>query len=351
MDKNVYQLLHDWGELYKNGVITEEEFAAKKKELLGGEKTKQSLPLNENIRVLSYDEQREIDLEYDLLFNKKSWFKKNKFWLFIAFFTIIVSVFLYYKLKRDNTEDIEIELKTNVPINDAKRTFLILENNKKIRLDKFPEGDDYVNTDIRDSAIRCLIDLDNDNIPELVTEYFTGGAHCCDVSDIFIKLSDNTYKRVFSYNGSIALRSKTLGLYFYEDLGYFNTCYACGVEVKMPFNLSPEINLIFKNKSFEFAEKSATLNEGIEENLKTLKAKGIPNMTNDDFSQDDGTRKEYALNIVSYFFNTDRNLTKTKELFYSYYNHDDKNRIWNQLEEYLNAKNLSLKKSIKFKTD
>ncbi len=350
MEKNVYQILQDWHELLKSGVITDTEFAAKKKELLGGEKPIQKISKHEdNIRVLTVEEQAEMDAEYETLFNSKSWFQKNKLWLIIGFIIIVASSFLYYKLRPDNKEDIEIELKTNVPTNDAKRTFLILENNKKIRLDKFPEGDEYFNTDIRDSAIRCLIDLDNDNIPELVTEYFTGGAHCCDVSDIFIKLSDNTYKRVFSYDGSIALRNKTLGLYFYEDLGYFNTCYACGVEVKMPFNLSPEINLVFQNKSFEFAEKSATLNEGIEENLKTLKAKGIPDMN--DFSQDDGTRKEYALNIVSYFFNTDRNLTKTKELFYSYYNHDDKNRIWNELEEYLNGKNASLKKFIKFKTD
>jgi len=103
MEKNVYQILQDWHELLKSGVISDDEFAAKKKELLGGEKSKQSPSLNENIRVLSYDEQRELNLEYDLLFTKKSWFQKNKSWLIGLIIAILVGGSIWYYNEKLNT--------------------------------------------------------------------------------------------------------------------------------------------------------------------------------------------------------------------------------------------------------
>lgn len=104
MEKNVYQILQDWHELLKSGVISDDEFAAKKKELLDVEKTKKNSTLNDNIRVLSYEEQREHDMEYDLLFNNKSWLQKNKGWLIGLVIAIIAGISIWYFTKNSNSE-------------------------------------------------------------------------------------------------------------------------------------------------------------------------------------------------------------------------------------------------------
>lgn len=97
MEKNVYQILQDWHELLKSGVITEEEFAAKKNELLGGEK---KLPHQEEIYSLTNEEQAkniEADTLSKELFAKPKWYKQTKYWLgiFALFFTLIGSWCLF----------------------------------------------------------------------------------------------------------------------------------------------------------------------------------------------------------------------------------------------------------------
>lgn len=96
MEKNVYQILQDWHELLKSGVITDEEFATKKKELLGGEKSKKNLHIDDNVSVLTFEEQAQRDAEYELLFNSKSWFQKNKGWLIGLGIAIVVGIFILY---------------------------------------------------------------------------------------------------------------------------------------------------------------------------------------------------------------------------------------------------------------
>jgi len=98
MDKNIYQLLHDWGELLKSGAITEEEFAAKKKELLGTEQKKEkTIQTEEPVRVLTPEEQAQYDAEYDILFNNQTWFQKNKAWILsLVIMGILVIAILYF---------------------------------------------------------------------------------------------------------------------------------------------------------------------------------------------------------------------------------------------------------------
>lgn len=248
------------------------------------------------------------------------------------------------------------ELKTNISSKTAKEITLVLEDGKTVPLNKFPQyydndgGGELISLEenITDSAIRCLVDIDHDNNPELITQYFSGGAHCCDVSDIFTKVSENTYKRIGHYVGYISVDKNGLLLYFYEDLGYFNTCYACSIEseVKLPAEVPLAIKLELKNGAFAYAGKDDKLNEGVEANLKVLKARGIPKMQDE---MDDGTRKAFAYYIVAYYFNTDRDLAKTKELFMKYYNNADKDKIWKELEEYCVTKTSDVKKKISFR--
>jgi hypothetical protein len=49
----------------------------------------------------------------------------------------------------------------------------------------------------------------------------------------------------------------------------------------------------------------------------------------DDIAQDDGLRKEIALNLAVYFYSFGRNTEATRQLFYQYYKHPDARKVWN----------------------
>jgi len=117
MEKNVYQVLQDWHELLKSGVITEEEFAAKKNELLGGEKKEKKLsPQEEDIRILTQEEQAQIDVGYDALFNNKTWFQKNKGWVIGVSIAIMLGVAVFYFTSNSSTNihKINMDEKCNI---------------------------------------------------------------------------------------------------------------------------------------------------------------------------------------------------------------------------------------------
>jgi hypothetical protein len=108
MEKNVYQTLQDWHELLKAGVITDAEFAVKKKELLGGEKSTQKNS-QEDGRILTYEEQAQIDAEYNLtyeeLFAKPKWYKQCKYGLITSIILVIaVSTGIYFVHGASKTE-------------------------------------------------------------------------------------------------------------------------------------------------------------------------------------------------------------------------------------------------------
>jgi len=55
MEKNAYEIIQDWHELLKNGIISEDEFITKKKELLGNEEAKNA-NVETEILVESYSD-------------------------------------------------------------------------------------------------------------------------------------------------------------------------------------------------------------------------------------------------------------------------------------------------------
>ncbi len=255
--------------------------------------------------------------------------------------------------------DAAIELKTNISPAEAKAITVILDNGKEIALNKFPQADELskfpdgdvmgeINDHSRDSAIRSLIDIDHDNTLELVTQYIVLGTHQNYISDVFTRVSENKYKRILSYPSSISARTNSVSIYFFDDLVGFNTCFACGIDDELPYHDLRGINLELKNAAFQFAAKNDKMNQGLEQNLAALKKRGVAQMKD---GQDDGTRKEYAFNIVAYYFNNDRDLAKAKEAFEKYYDQPDKDKIWKELEKYILDKTQSLKKTIKFNTN
>src|SRR3974390_2530707 len=104
MKNNIYQLLQNWHELLQAGILTEEEFAEKKAELLnsGNEKaTANTIGKQPGIQqqvtpIRTEEEQAYIDAEYDRLFNNKSWFEKYRN-LIISFLIIaILGTIIWY---------------------------------------------------------------------------------------------------------------------------------------------------------------------------------------------------------------------------------------------------------------
>lgn len=89
MEENIYQILQDWHKLLKSGVITEEEFNAKKNELLGNIK-KPNEQDNHNLINKSVEETNvEYYPPYEEIFPKLKWYKQIKYWIGIFVLALI----------------------------------------------------------------------------------------------------------------------------------------------------------------------------------------------------------------------------------------------------------------------
>jgi hypothetical protein len=112
-----------------------------------------------------------------------------------------------------------------------------------------------------------------------------------------------------------------------------------------------QINLKYSGGNF-FLIHDSNLNNKIYKNLTYLKNRGIPNIENDnDYRKrdDDGTRKTFAGQIITYYYNNDQNLELTHSVFNMYFNSEDKNRMWISIKELINSinANIELSKAIK----
>lgn len=194
-------------------------------------------------------------------------------------------------------------------------------------------------------------DLDNDGIPELIVMYFSGGAHCCFQYDIFSNIGPNKYERVYTYTGgenAFQINNGIIKVSFYEQLGYFYTCYACYINEELPSkHFFPSYNLIYKNKTLHIDGPNDSILNVITKDLEFLKNREIPPLEGD-FEFDDGTRKAYASRIIAYYYNNMLDLKTTKELFYQTYLGSDRETIWEEIEAFINnSSNDNINDSIK----
>lgn len=167
-----------------------------------------------------------------------------------------------------------------------------------------------------------LTDIDNDGTPELLITYHTGGAHCCNVDHLFVLTEGGQFELVFSYIGGLYTSGNKLSLYYYQDIGYYHSCYGCTITDKLPRqDVNAEINTIFNKGKLTQAETNPQLNESIVINLAYLSSRGIPDL--DEEGWDDGSRKEIMLHMIAYHFNN-RDVEKTKALFDQYYTWSDR---------------------------
>lgn len=205
------------------------------------------------------------------------------------------------------------------------KVLLVLKNKKTIRLNTFLKTAD------RQFADHVLADLDNDGKKELLVSNFTGGAHCCDEIYIFKNSGLNKYQQVAKlFAGHTLITRNNEFIYsFVEHFGYFFTCYACTYDHTSdaaPIEVR-SIALRYSNGKIIIHPGNQELRSIINDNLGKLGEEPYQ-LLEDAIAQDNGLRKEMAMNLAVFYYSFGKNLTATQALFNKYYKHPDAKKVW-----------------------
>ena len=219
------------------------------------------------------------------------------------------------------------------PIHPDTKTFLVLPKGKVMTTAAFKKANDD-----EEYMKIGLTDLDHDGKKELLIYNYTGGAHCCDELYFFNKIGPNRYQLAAKTLGGVmcADDDNTFHYFFDQHFGYFFTCFACGIEDTTDEGVQPvhSIQLRYQKGKLAIVPGTTELKNLIVDNLAKLAE--MPYQPIDpDLGQDDGTRKEFAMNLAVYYFSFGKNLPATKLLFTKYYNHPDKTAVWNEFSKTL----------------
>ena len=180
-------------------------------------------------------------------------------------------------------------------------------------------------------AGHVLADLDQDGKKELLISNYTGGAHCCDEIYIFKNIAPNRYQHVAKfYAGNTSINTKNeFGYNFYEHFGYFFTCYACAytdTTDQAPIELHNILLKYIKGKVM-VVPGDKELRNSIMDNLGKLGEQPYEKPQNE-FAQDNGLRKEFAMNLAVFYYSYGRNIPETQKLFTKYYKYPDAKKVW-----------------------
>ena len=212
----------------------------------------------------------------------------------------------------------------NEKISSPASVRLVTKTNKIVSLPDFLKS-----TGIYADHVRA--DLDKDGKKELLISNYTGGAHCCDEIYIFKNIALNKYQyAVRFYAGSTTIMKNNEFIYnFYEQFGYFFTCYACvytDTSDEAPIQLHGIILTYNKGKMI-VAPGDKELRNSITDNLGKLGERPYQKLA-DDMAQDNGLRKEFAMNLAVFYYTFGRNLPETQNLFNKYYKYPDAKKVW-----------------------
>ncbi len=225
------------------------------------------------------------------------------------------------------------------PVQHPEKVMLILKNMKTVSLKSFLRSSD-ADTSMGSPPEQGFADLDNDGKKELVLYDYTGGAHCCDEFYIFKNIAPDKYQYVAkTFAGDVCINDKNEFIYsFYQQYGYFFTCFAC--EYDDTSDAAPRavdsIILKYNKGKVLVVPGDQELKNTITDNLGKLKEQPYQKLQ-DEADQDDGLRKEFALNLVVYYYSFGRNLVQTKALFDKYYKFPDAKKVWTDFVRILNG--------------
>jgi hypothetical protein len=183
-----------------------------------------------------------------------------------------------------------------------------------------------------------LVDLDKDGKNELLISNFTGGAHCCDELYVFRNTGPDRYQyvvKLFAGNACVA-QDYTISFRFYEQFGYFFSCYACAYTdttdaAPIPMEI---ISLRYANGKISVVPGDKELRSTIIDNLGKLSEQPYEKL-GDDISMDNGLRKEFALNLVVFYYSFGKNMVETQKLFNTFYKFPDAKVVWAEFVKHL----------------
>ena len=206
------------------------------------------------------------------------------------------------------------------------KTILVLKNSKTVSLAGFVKTNDAGS-----SSEQGFIDLDGDGKKELVISGFTGGAHCCDEIYVFRNIGPNKYQHVAKlFAGNTCITADNEFLYdFYEQFGYFFTCFACSYEDTSDTAPLPIHSIVLKYSKGRMilTALDKELKSKLNDNLAKLGEQPYEK-PEDNIAQDNGLRKEFAMNLAVYYYSFGRNLAETQRLFNKYYKYPDAKKVW-----------------------
>jgi hypothetical protein len=242
--------------------------------------------------------------------------------------TLILTLVCFRSFAQEDSADCYSKFfaRTEMPANPGK---IILTDRMKSTTLKALR--DKFNTEGLSYAQSGLIDLDTDGKKEMVVYIYSGGAHCCDGYTFYANTAPNKYTEVArTFGGSACFNSKNeLEYSFYENFGYFYTCYACALDDTTdtaPLNIQ-SVPLKYSKGKLLVVPGDKELKAAILDNLGKLSEKPFEKLE-DETSFDSGLRKAYALNLAVYYFSFGKNLLETQKLFNKYYRHPDAKKVW-----------------------
>jgi hypothetical protein len=212
-----------------------------------------------------------------------------------------------------------------IPTATMVKTLLITKAKKTVKLSNLMKSTDPVYADL------VLADLDNDGKKELLLSSYTGGAHCCDEIYIYKNIASNKYQHAAKlFAGHTVITGKREFIFsLHENFSYFFTCYACtytDTADEAPIDVS-RITLRYNKGKMMIVPSDSELKSIINDNLGKLGEQPYQKIDSD-LAQDEGLRKEFAMNLAAYYFSFGKNMLETQKLFNKYYKYPDKKAVW-----------------------
>ena len=275
---------------------------------------------------------------------------------FISFFAVLPSVqaqedVLYQKdsVIGNGFECTEGIFRRSEKISSPAKISVVTKNQKTVKLSVFllsirSGNGAFINPPSTIEILKLqdygLVDLDRDGKKELLVSNNTGGAHCCDEFYFFKNIGPNKYQYAAkTFAGDVCVSDSNEFVYsFNQQLGYFFTCFACNY-----LDSSDGAPVEVRGITFRYNKGKLTpvpgdqeLRSIINDNLGKLGEQPYKKLESAT-AQDEGLRKEFAMNLAVFYYSFGKNITETQKLFAKYYKFPDAANVWAEFRKQLQS--------------